>query len=65
MNSMATQATAAFLSCLCGSELVVHRVRQPILFLSCLCGSDPIGAALRLRCNFLSCLCGSERGVRC
>ena len=33
-------STAAFLSCLCGSEQFLEQVKKILGFLSCLCGSE-------------------------
>ena len=50
----------AFLSCLCGSELLLKISRIKSSFLSCLCGSErEAGTPLQSK-MFLSCLCGSE-----
>ena len=54
-----------FLSCLCGSDLILIAAYVLLPFLSCLCGSDRNTAEREKGTRFLSCLCGSDPREHC
>jgi hypothetical protein len=61
LGLMAVAIVVPFLSCLYGSEHMIHPHQKLTQFLSCLYGSEREKPQGNLKFVFLSCLYGSER----